>query len=246
MCSIILSVLLKECEKMVYITGDTHGDAERLSKNALKQLNDVDTVIVCGDFGFIWDKSRSEEKILKNLSKRKYNICFIDGTHENFDILNRYPVTMWNGGKTHKISDNIFHLMRGQVFEIDGLKIFTMGGGESPDLDSRLEDNPWLKYEIPSKDELLEGANNLDRYNCKIDIIVTHEPSTTLKDFLKLSDAKGARVTTLNAYFDELAKCSEFERWFFGSLHTDKYISNKYIAVHKSLINAHTGERIKM
>ena len=140
---------------MVFVTGDTHGDPNRLSKNVLKNLNEGDTLIVCGDFGFIWDKSKAEQKFLKSLSKRKYNICFIDGTHENFDLLNAYPLTIWNGGKVHQISDNIFHLMRGQVFEIDGLKIFTMGGGESPDLDSRIEDNPWLKYEIPSKEDLL-------------------------------------------------------------------------------------------
>lgn len=231
---------------MVYITGDTHGDPERLSKNALKVLGDGDTLIICGDFGFIWDDSRAEKRILKSLSKRRYNICFIDGTHENFDLLRAYPVTKWNNGNVHKISDNIFHLMRGQIFEIDGLKIFTMGGGESADLDSRLEDNPWLKYEIPSKDELLEGANSLEKADCKIDVIITHEPSTTIKGFLTLGDNEPVRVTALNAYFDELSKCSEFDRWFFGSLHLDKYISNTYIAVHKALINAHTGEKIRL
>lgn len=231
---------------MVFITGDTHGDPERLSKSALKCLNEGDTVIVCGDFGFVWDRSKQEQKHLKALSKRKYNICFIDGTHENFDLLNAYPLTTWNGGKVHQISDNIFHLMRGQVFEIDGLKIFTMGGGESPDLDSRIEDNPWLKYEIPSKEELLEGANNLEKHDCKIDIIVTHEPSTTIKGFLKLGDTEAVRVTALNTYFDNLAKCSEFKHWYFGSLHLDKYISNKYIGVHKAVVNAHTGERVKI
>jgi predicted phosphodiesterase len=230
---------------MVFVTGDTHGDPNRLNKNDLKFLNEGDTLIVCGDFGFIWDKSRAEEKILKSLSKRKYNICFIDGTHENFDLLNAYPLTMWNGGKVHQISDNIYHLMRGQIFEIDGLKIFTMGGGESPDLDARIDENPWLKYEIPSKEELLEGANNLEKHDCKIDVIITHEPSSTIKGFLKLGESEAVRVTTLNAYFDELAKCSEFKRWFFGNLHLDKYISNTYIGVHKAVINAHTGERVK-
>ncbi len=84
---------------MVFITGDTHGDPNRLSKNNLKSLNEGDTLIVCGDFGFIWDRSKAEQKVLKELSKRKYNICFIDGTHENFDLLNAYPSTNWNGGK---------------------------------------------------------------------------------------------------------------------------------------------------
>lgn len=229
---------------MVFVTGDTHGDAERLSKSALKVLSDGDTLIICGDFGFIWDDSKKEKKILRALSKRKYNICFVDGTHENFDLLNAYPVTLWKGGKVHAISDNIYHLMRGQVFEIDGLHIFTMGGGESADLEARLDENPWLKYEIPSKEELLEGAGNLEKADCKIDVIITHEPSTTIKDFLKLGDSGQIRVTALNAYFDELSKCSEFQRWFFGSLHLDKYISNTYIGVHKTIVNAHNGQRV--
>ena len=231
---------------MVFITGDTHGDPERLSKSALKELAPSDTLIVCGDFGFVWDNSKAEQKILKSFSKRKYNICFIDGTHENFEILNGYPVTAWKGGKVHRISDNIFHLMRGQIFTIDGLKIFTMGGGESPDLDYRIEEKTWLKEETPSKAELLEAANNLENVNCKIDVILTHEPSGIIKDFLKLGDNEPIHVTSLNAYFDELSKCAEFDRWFFGSLHLDKYISNSYIGVHKALVNAHTGERVSI
>ena len=231
---------------MVYITGDTHGDPERLSKAALKELQPGDTLIVCGDFGFVWDNSKAEQKILKSFTKRKYNICFIDGTHENFEILNGYPVTSWNGGKVHRISDNIFHLMRGQIFTIDGLRIFTMGGGESPDLEYRLEETSWYKYEIPSKAELLEGANNLENVDCKVNVIITPEPSSIIKDFLKLGNNEPIHVTTLNAYFDELSKCSTFDRWFFGSLHLDKYISNSYIGVHKALVNAHTGERVSI
>ena len=231
---------------MVFITGDTHGDPERLSKAALKELAPGDTLIVCGDFGFIWDNSKAEEKILKNFSKRKYNICFIDGSHENFEILNGYPVTAWKGGKVHRISDNIFHLMRGQIFNIDDLRIFTMGGGESPDLDYRLEEKTWLKDEIPSKAELLEGANNLENVDCKVNVILTHEPPGIIKDFLKLGDNEPIHVTSLNAYFDELSKCSDFDRWFFGNLHLDKYISNSYIGVHKALVNAHTGERVSI
>lgn len=231
---------------MVYITGDTHGDPERLSKAALKELEPGDTLIVCGDFGFVWDDSKTEQKILKAFSKRKYNICFIDGTHENFEILSGYPVTAWKGGKVHRISDNIFHLMRGQIFNIDGLRFFTMGGGESPDLDYRIEERNWSKDETPSKEEYLEAANNLENVNCKVDVILTHEPPGTIKDFLKLGDNEPIHVTSLNAYFDELSRSADFERWFFGSLHLDKYISTSYIGVHRAIVNAHTGERVSI
>ena len=77
---------------MVYITGDTHGDPERLSKSALKELEPGDTLIVCGDFGFIWDDSKEKKKILKAFSKRKYNICFIDGCNY-FSIFQIWIIT---------------------------------------------------------------------------------------------------------------------------------------------------------
>ena len=81
---------------MIYFTGDTHGDKERLSKFALKQLKSGDTLIVCGDFGFLWDESKKEKKFLEKLSKRNYTICFIDGTHENFELLEKIPDWLTN------------------------------------------------------------------------------------------------------------------------------------------------------
>lgn len=63
---------------MLYVTGDTHGDYERFTSSALKKLKKGDTLFICGDFGFIWDGSKNEEKMLKKIGKLKYNVCFID------------------------------------------------------------------------------------------------------------------------------------------------------------------------
>lgn len=230
---------------MVYITGDTHGEESRLSSSKLKFMKEGDTLIVCGDFGFIWDDSKKEQKLIRQLGKRKYNICFIDGTHENFELLNNYEVSTWKGGKVHKIYDNLYHLMRGQVFTFDDMRVFTMGGGESPDIDIRREENGWSKEEIPTQDELLEGAQNLEKYNYKVDVVVTHEPPTAIKGFLQLKDYDSLRVTALNAYFAELSESVDFKKWFFGSMHIDKYISSTHIAVFKNIINAETGEKVK-
>ena len=229
---------------MIYITGDTHGEAERLSTSRLKRLKEGDTLIVCGDFGFIWDDSKKEHKIIRQLGKRKYNICFIDGTHENFDLLNNYEVSAWKGGKVHKIYDNLYHLMRGQVYTIDGKRIFTMGGGESPDIEIRTEENEWSKEEIPTQEELLEGAQNLEKFDYEVDYIITHEPPTKIKGFLQLKDYDNLRVTALNAYFEELSHSCRFGKWFFGSLHMDKYISSTHVSVFKNIIEAETGDKI--
>lgn len=222
---------------MIFVTGDVHGDTERLSKTELSMLNTNDTLIICGDFGFIWNDSQKESQFLNKLEKRKYNICFVDGTHENFSSLNNYPVIIWNGGRVHKIRNNVFHLMRGQVFEIEKKKIFTMGGGEDPELDLQENDDLTERKEIPSSQEMLTGVSNLEKNGYKIDYIITHEPPSKIRDFLLLSNNKTLRVTALSAYFDELSQQTEFSKWYFGSLHIDKFISSTYAALFKNIVS---------
>ena len=229
---------------MIYVTGDTHGDRERLSRRKLRHLKDGDTLIICGDFGFMWNDSRREQRFLRSLGKRKYNICFIDGTHENFYLLNNYEISQWNMGKVHKIYGNLYHLMRGQIFEIEGKRIFTMGGGESSDIDIRRDVNAWSKDEIPTQEELLEGAENLEIAGYDVDMIITHEPPLKVKSFLNLNESTMLRVTALNAYFEELSGNCHFKKWYFGSLHIDKYISGTHRAVFKDIVNGETGEKI--
>ena len=227
---------------MVYVTGDMHGDIARFDNPDLKQLTKDDILLVCGDFGFLWDGSPREQRMLKKLSQKKYTIAFIDGTHENFEMINALPVVQWNGGLVHQVAGNIYHLMRGQIFKIDNMTFFTMGGGESPDIDIRFEENAWSKDEFPSREELLEGAANLEANNCRVDFVITHEPPMKIKSFLKLKDSETASVTGLNTYLEELSEACRFRRWFFGSMHLDKYISGSHVAVFQNIINAITGE----
>lgn len=230
---------------MIYVTGDMHGDYRIFSQKKFKNIKEGDTLIVCGDFGFIWNGDVKEKKILDKLAKKKYNICFVDGTHENFELLAKYPVIGFAGGKAHKIRDNIFHLMRGQIFEIEGETIFAMGGGESPDVDLRYGIDSWSNAEIPTREEMREGATNLEKYKFKVDYVITHEPAQKIKNFLKLKDNEPLLVSGLNAYFQELSTSCDYTRWFFGSLHEDKFVSASQIAVFQNLIDIRTGELVK-
>lgn len=221
---------------MVYITGDTHGDAARFQSKAFRVLGKGDVLIVCGDFGFLWDNSRQEQRMLRKLAAKKYTICFVDGTHENFDLLNAYDVTCWNGGKVHQIAPNIYHLMRGQIFTIDGLKIFTFGGGESFDRPARKEHETWWMEEMPSPEQLYEGAKNIDRAGCQVDIIITHEPTARVKGMLRLEVTDTVKICGLNRYFEELAQICKFRHWYFGAMHCDHCIPPNQTAVFKALI----------
>lgn len=74
---------------MVYITGDMHGDLSRFKNPIFKKLKAGDVLIVCGDFGFIWDGSRQEKQNLKKLREMPFTIAFVDGCHEILTSWNR-------------------------------------------------------------------------------------------------------------------------------------------------------------
>ena len=135
---------------MIYITGDCHGEFEKFDIDLFpdqKEMTKEDFMIICGDFGGIWDKEVSggwETKMLDELESKPFTTLFVDGNHENFDRLYSYPVEEWNGGKVHKIRPSVIHLMRGQVFTIAGKKIFTFGGAKSHDISGDI-----LEYDDP-------------------------------------------------------------------------------------------------
>ena len=53
---------------MVYITGDMHGDIERLFDKGFRKLRKGDVLIVCGDFGYIFDNSKKEKEVINYLA----------------------------------------------------------------------------------------------------------------------------------------------------------------------------------
>ena len=226
----ILCILEQDVICVIYVTGDLHGDIERFRDSEYKKLKPGDTLIVCGDFGFIWDGSKKEEQILDRLSEKKYNIAFIDGCHENFDLLEQYRVVNWNGGAARMIRNNIIHLLRGQIFTIEKKTIFTFGGGHSQDFEYRIDTGKWWHHEQPTHNEILRAIKNLEKYNNTVDYIVTHEPPASLKDCL------GVDVLEIHTFFEDVIKACNYRKWFFGKCHMDKHIPLKFYAVFEDVL----------
>ena len=242
---------------MIYITGDTHGDwMSRLRTNAFpeqKEMTKDDYVIVCGDFG-IWHDTNQERHNLKWLDDKPFTTLFVDGNHENFDRLYTMPVSEWNGGNVHFIRPHIIHLMRGQVFEIDGVSLFTFGGASSHDIqDGILEKNDprvsewskipfkmfrvnhssWWKEELPSEEEMNEGIQNLEKHNNKIDFIITHCGATSSIALYSMGDYKPDILTN---YFEEIRQKVNFKKWFMGHYHDNHAINDKEIILYEQIV----------
>lgn len=218
---------------MVYVTSDLHGDKERILEKAIKKLKRTDTLIVLGDFGFLWDGSKREQKILKWLSHRRFQLCFIDGCHENFDLLKEYPIVDYMGGKARMIGKRLFYLMRGELYNIDDKSIFTMGGGESKDKDDRKEGLNYWRAELPKADEMDKGEENLAKAGYKVDYILTHDAPAKLLMFIDMSLHE---INWFEAYLDEIMKKTDYKHWLFGCYHRDIAISTKATAVYRGLV----------
>lgn len=184
----------------------------------------------------MWD-SYTLVSDLKPYTELPFTVLFVDGNHENFDLLETFPVEEWHGGKVHKIKPNIIHLMRGQVFEIDGKTIFTFGGATSIDKFMRREGLSWWKQELPTYEELDEGIANLKRYGNKVDYIITHSCSERALAYPQIRSSATLKLSCpesqMLSYIEENA---ESRRWYFGHFHIDAELGDKYTALYQNIV----------
>lgn len=226
----------------IYITGDIHGEFTQIADNTnFFKYTENDYYIICGDFG-IWE-TKNVNKLKKMASFFPCTVLFVDGNHENFDILNNFPVVDYCGGKAHKITDNIYHLMRGEVFTIEGKTFFTMGGASSHDIEDgildpkdryfsrnrrrleeqgkynyRIKGRSWWPEEMPSLDEYSNARFNLVKCHYKVDYILTHCAPTRIQTRL---DAR-FEPDKLTDFLNEVFLMTEFKHWYCGHYHRNQ------------------------
>lgn len=208
---------------MIYITGDTHGDRGRfaaMKKAGEPRWTEKDTLIVCGDFGYIFTKSRAETAFLDELAKKPYTICFVDGNHENFQEINSCDLERWNGGFIHRIRRNILHLTRGQVFTIEGKRFFTMGGAYSQDRFSRRKNESYWEEELPGNEDYREASANLRRCGFQVDYILTHTAPREV--IVRMGHCPDPHDDELTGFLEWVMHETAFKTWFFGHWHEDR------------------------
>ena len=245
---------------MIYITGDTHGEFSRFTTSNFpeqKSMTKNDFVIVCGDFGGVWDNSPEEKHWLDWLNCKPFTTLFVDGNHENFDLLGAMPEAEWNGGKVHFIRDSVIHLMRAQIFILDNKTFFTMGGASSHDISAgilelsdpdfkrkrkqldkqhamyRINHVSWWQEEMPSVDEYEAALDKLDAVDGEVDYILSHCGPSRIVDIIGQGLYQHDELTE---FFDKLTEWVDFNHWFFGHYHDNRTILQKYTLLYEQII----------
>ena len=226
--------------KKVWVCGDTHGMID-IAKVwywiATEELTKDDIIIVAGDFGFIWGH-KFKLALTQAFEKFKGEVCFVDGNHENFDILETLPIENRYGGKVRKVKDRVYNLLRGEVYTIEDKKIFTFGGGASCDKWRRTEFVSWWSQELPNKKEYDNGLKNLELHNNEIDFVITHScPSFIFEELAKVYSMSHKIVDEelpLRTYLEVISSNNKFTEWYFGHFHIDHSFKEKYHGVYNN------------
>lgn len=208
---------------MIFLTGDTHGELDRFfSRNwpEGRTLSRSDYVIILGDFGLFWDNSESERYWLGWLSDRPWTTLFLDGNHENFKLLNELPRKEMFGDDVGVAAPNVFHLLRGRIYNIDDKRFFTMGGGHSIDKAYRREGISWWPEEKISKEDLDRAYLNLFLADYEVDYGLSHVPPSYLINegifghdgITKADDLESIKIR-------DLTVMTKFKHWYFGHMH---------------------------
>lgn len=234
----------------IIVTGDIHGNPfQRLNLENFpegKTFTKEDYVIILGDFGLVWDDSAMEHSCLDWLENKPWTTLFIDGNHENYDLLNKFPIEEWGGGRVQKIRSSVIHLLRGEVYDIGGYKFLAMGGARSHDIQDgvlevgdprikiwkkddfklfRINHISWWEEEIPNEEERKNALKNLAENDYKVDYILTHEaPSSDviLMDHLLYHPDEYSKWLEM-----EIRQKVKYKKWFFGHYHLNLDVNEK-------------------
>lgn len=144
-----------------------------------------------------------------------------------------------------RLSDGlpIMRLMRSEVYEIDGARIFTVGGAASIDRAWRTPHVDWWPYEVPTERNFDEARANLDAVGWKVDYVITHTcpkslMARTLHPSLPIPGLPDERLTR---FLDEADARLDFKHWYYGHFHGDRDIDERHTLLFERIVPIGAG-----
>lgn len=155
------------------IAGDWHGNtvAARRAMH-FAEREEAEEVIQVGDFGFGWSKSKTGDAFVESVSRAAHayqtNVYWLDGNHENFDLLEGFGYFKHDGPV--EIAERVFYIPRGTVLERFGWSVLCIGGAYSVDKKYRTEGKSWWPQEEITEEDLEKCAEAGE-----VDVVLSHD-----------------------------------------------------------------------
>ena len=216
-----------------FVTGDCHGSLSKILQFIWRfDLGKESNIVVCGDMGICWDKNQKDyQASIANYERycNGVNLYWIDGNHENFDI-----IESWNATEIYNNSEHIHYCPRGTILDINGQKALCVGGADSIDKAWRVEGISWWPQEQITEKDIMEITGEYDyifTHCCPYSIFHSH------RGFLcthggELRDITHASEEVLDKLKDKIT----FKHWYFGHYHTDIKLTEQFTCLFDDFI----------
>lgn len=228
----------------VFVTGDTHGDLTKII-NFIKRfdLQLGDQIIVLGDFGIFWRQDGRDSKYWIDLYEKECNgvhLYWIDGNHENFDIINSWNIS---GVSVYNNSEHIHYFPRGFITFVDvecgsrieSRKVLFLGGADSVDKFRRTEHLSWWEDEKITEADInnIKGSFYYVFTHCG-PLSIVEKNKGWLYTISNINDTNG--IHDSEKALDKLKDKILFDHWWFAHYHTDMDLGEGFKCIFNDFI----------
>ncbi|MCR5202359.1 MAG: metallophosphoesterase [Lachnospiraceae bacterium] len=216
---------------MIYLTGDTHGNFDRIEEFCEKsKTSKNDLMIILGDAGINFFGGRQDERCKELLDSLPLSFLCIHGNHERRpNTIISYREAEFCGGTVY-VEDNypsIYFAKDGEIYDLDGYKCMAIGGAYSIDKPIRLvRGHGWWADEQPSEEIKARVMKRLESVNFKLDAVFSHtiprkyEPVETYLAGIDEATVDKSTEDWLDSIEDKL----DYKKWYCGHYHIEKDI----------------------
>ena len=213
---------------MIYFISDLHNRLDFKAFNEyIKAPHENDLLIILGDTELNFPNGNNVKQFSEMFLSAKCPIAIVDGNHENFDFLYSCPTEIWNGGLVHRITDNIVHLKRGNVYTIENNTFFVFGGCRSSA--KWREMGLFYPQQEATAEEYELAYKTLEEYGNKVDYVLSHKYSKDRSDPYLVEG-----LCALTEYIDASV---DFKTWYSGHTHVAGVIDERHICVYEELVS---------
>lgn len=227
----------------IFITGDTHGDFERIEYFCNKaETSKDDLMIVLGDAGINYYGGKRDRHLKEYLQQLPITFLCIRGNHEMRpeDISNMEEKGVFlqdmpiSGTVLYQPNyPDILYAKDGGSYNItingEDRRVLTIGGAYSVDKQYRLSNGwHWFENEQLNKEEQVSVERDIVAQP-HYDIVLTHtvpiqwEP---VECFLPFIDQSTVDKTT-ESWLSHIEEQITYKKWFAGHYHVDKIVDDK-------------------
>lgn len=250
---------------MIYITGDTHRNFDRIEYfcDSMKTTKD-DLMIILGDAGINYYGKRDDRRFKRYIESLPITFMLIRGNHESRPDQSwptRTKLTDTYSGTFIIEPDypSILYAQDGRMYSLNtenGWKnAFVIGGAYSVDKYYRLgayaagnHSLKWFEDEQLSEEEMITVEHQLDKAlelnDNQMSYILTHTCPTSMepKDMFLPQIDQSTVDKSMEIFLERILKKLEeknvqYEKWFCGHWHTDRFVPGNFRFVFRDILS---------